>query len=276
MDAKAEPPVGTSPTARRSAGGAGPADRETERQPDPAAELASVEQPSAEQPSVEQLARLLTNRVASALGPEIRLKLSVHDNRSTMISFRRALPMLVIRVHHMFLSAPEPIATALAEYAGKGKAAAGTLLDSYIADQQARIRARPRRSSTLPSRGKCFDLAQILERLNGEFFQSGVAATIGWGRQPGRRRRKSIRLGVYDHAAREIRIHPALDSPDVPLFFVEYIVFHEMLHQLFPSGRHIGRHVHHPRAFRDRERSFPKYEVALAWERQNLARLLRR
>jgi hypothetical protein len=80
---------------------------------------------------------------------------------------------------------------------------------------------------------------------------------------------------VYDHKAREIRVHPALDRPDVPRFFVEYIVFHEMLHQLFPSDRHTGRHVHHPRAFRDRERAFPRYEAALAWEKQHLHRLLR-
>ena len=87
---------------------------------------------------------------------------------------------------------------------------------------------------------------------------------------------KSIRLGVYDHKAREIRIHPALDRPDVPRFFVEFIVFHEMLHQLFPSDRDTGRHVHHPRAFRERERQFPKYAASIAWEKQHLQELLRR
>jgi hypothetical protein len=56
---------------------------------------------------------------------------------------------------------------------------------------------------------------------------------------------------------------------------VEYIVFHEMLHQLFPSARDAGRHVHHPKAFRDRERAFPRYAAAVAWERANLATLLR-
>ena len=103
-----------------------------------------------------------------------------------------------------------------------------------------------------------------------------MRASIGWGRAPGRRRRKSIRLGVYDHQTREIRIHPALDHPEVPRFFVEFIVFHEMLHQLFPSSNGPGRRVHHPRAFRDRERAFPLYQAAIAWERENLRALLQR
>ncbi len=111
--------------------------------------------------------------------------------------------------------------------------------------------------------------------MNRTYFQDGIQARIGWGRMPPRRRRKSIRLGVYDHQTREIRIHPALDRPEVPAFFVEFIVFHEMLHQLFPSTGRGGRRVHHPRAFRDREKAFPHYVAALRWERENLGVLLR-
>jgi hypothetical protein len=81
---------------------------------------------------------------------------------------------------------------------------------------------------------------------------------------------------VYDHKAQEIRIHPALDKPDVPRFFVAFIVFHEMLHQLFPSERDAGRHVHHPRAFRAREKTFAQFTAAMQWEREHLNQLLRR
>jgi hypothetical protein len=56
---------------------------------------------------------------------------------------------------------------------------------------------------------------------------------------------------------------------------VEFIVFHEMLHQLFPSSNRAGRRVHHPRAFRDREKAFPYYTSALQWEKRNLRVLLR-
>lgn len=220
-------------------------------------------------------AKALALEVAQRLGHEVKVQLTVHDNRSTMVSFRRQPPVLKVRVHHMFLGAPPAVVDALADYTGRGRRVAGRVLDDYIAQQQQQIRAQPRKPSQLESRGQCFDLQELFDSLNAELFQGGIRARIGWGRQSARRKRKSIRLGVYDHKAREIRVHPALDRPDVPRFFVEYIVFHEMLHQLFPSDRPDGRNVHHPQAFRDRERAFPRYEAAVAWEAQHLNQLLR-
>jgi hypothetical protein len=219
----------------------------------------------------ESLARDLSRE----LGLPVRL--SVTDNRSTMISFRRAPAALRLRLHHMFLDAPEPVVRAVADYAGRGQRRAGRVLDDFIRREQPRIRQeRDATDESFTPEGRYFHLEEIRDRLNERFFQGGVRATIGWGRAPGRRRRRSIRLGVYDHQTREIRIHPALDHPEVPRFFVEFIVFHEMLHQLFPSSNGPGRRVHHPRGFRDRERAYPLYEAAIAWERENLRALLHR
>jgi hypothetical protein len=247
--------------------------------PATAAEPVAAPQPPAAPRRREETvaqARALAARIAEHLGSDFKVLLTVHDNRSTMISFRRQPPLLKLRLHHMFLEAPAPIVQALADYAGRGRGAAGTLLDDYIAERQTQIRNQPRTASELVARGRCFDLQDVFDRVNQLYFQDGIRARIGWGRATGKRRRKSIRLGVYDHKLREIRLHPALDAPMVPLYFVEFIVFHEMLHQLFPSDRHAGRHVHHPRAFRDREKAFPKYALALAWEKENLHALLKR
>jgi hypothetical protein len=224
---------------------------------------------------VTHKAESLARSLSSELGLPVRL--SVTDNRTTMISFRRAPSALRLRLHHMFLDAPEPVVRAVADYAGRGHRRAGRVLDDFIRREQPRIRQeRDLSDERFSPVGRFFHLEEIRDRLNERFFQGGVRACIGWGRTPGRRRRKSIRLGVYDHQTREIRIHPALDHPEVPRFFVEFIVFHEMLHQLFPSSNGPGRRVHHPRAFRDRERAFPLYEAAIAWERENLRALLHR
>ena len=209
----------------------------------------------------------LARRLAYELGVQVRL--SVTDNRSTMVSYSRQSGGLTLRIHHMFLDAPETILRALADYAGRGHIRAGRVLDGYIRAQESRIRTERRRTNPLEPRGRCFDLHEIFAELNQRFFQGTIRAKVGWGRLVSRRRRKTIRLGVYEHQTREIRIHPALDRPDVPRFFVEYIVFHEMLHQLFPNA-------HHPKAFRDREKAFPSYADALAWEKQHLKKLLRR
>jgi hypothetical protein len=224
---------------------------------------------------VTHKAESLARHLSDELGLPVRL--SVTDNRTTMISFRRAPSALRLRLHHMFLDAPEPVVRAVADYAGRGHRRAGRVLDDFIRLEQPRIRQeRDLSDERFSPVGRFFHLDEIRDRLNERFFQGGVRACIGWGRTPGRRRRKSIRLGVYDHQTREIRIHPALDHPEVPRFFVEFIVFHEMLHQLFPSSNGPGRRVHHPRAFRDRERAFPLYEAAIAWERENLRALLHR
>jgi len=217
----------------------------------------------------EHLAQRLTGELS------LPVRLSVTDNRSTMVSFRRSPAALRLRVHHMFLDAPDRVVRAIADYAGRGSRSAGPVLDDYIRGRQPLIRQEGRSENELNPRGRCFDLKAVFDRVNREQFRSGVAAKIGWGRMPRRRRRKSIRLGVYDHQTKEIRIHPALDRPEVPAFFVEFIVFHEMLHQLFPSSARSGRRVHHPRGFRERERRFPFYEAALRWEKQNLRVLLR-
>jgi hypothetical protein len=221
-------------------------------------------------------ARLLAQTIAQHLGPSVKVQLKLHDNRSTMMSFRRAPPLLYLRLHHMFLDAPFEVVQAIAEYAGRGVATASQRLDDFIANHQATIRVVPRNESTLKARGRCFDLDALFAELNKAYFEGRISARIGWGRHTSKRRRKSIRLGVYDHRAREIRIHPVLDRPDVPRFFVEFIVYHEMLHQEFPSARDSGRHVHHPKAFRQRERAFAKYEAAMAWEAQHLRELLSR
>lgn len=225
---------------------------------------------------VAPLAKSLAQRLAGHVGAELKVLLTVHDNKSTMISFRRTPPVLKIRLHHLFLEAPENVVEAIAEYAARGRRAAGRVLDEFIASHQTRIRATASTPTSLVARGECFDLQVVFEEINAQFFASTISARIGWGRNTSKRRRKSIRLGVYDHKAREIRIHPALDKPDVPRFFVAFIVFHEMLHQLFPSARDTGRHIHHPRAFREREKQFPHYTAAMTWERDHLNELLRR
>lgn len=246
--------------------------------PTPAPETPTLELSKPPPSRLETMAqaRLLAQRLADLVGGEFTVLLSVHDNASTMMSFRRQPPLLKVRLHHMFLDAPERVVAAVVEYAARGRRHAGPVIDEFIASRQERIRGKAPRASTLEARGRCFDLKAIFDELNETLFQGGIRARIGWGRAALRRRRRSIRLGVYDHKSREIRVHPSLDKPDVPAFFVEFIVFHEMLHQLFPSERGGGRHVHHPRAFRDREKAFPRYQAAIAWEKEHLQELLKR
>jgi hypothetical protein len=220
----------------------------------------------------------LADTLAGILSEQVHL--TIHDNRSTMISFRRREGRLYYRVHHMFLEAPETVVQALAEFAGpvRGRAAgerrrtAGTAIDAFVRHNRTRI--SPARTTPLRAQGVHHDLEAIYRRLNAEHFDGAVDARIGWGWWRGGGRRRTIKTGVYVHDSRTIRIHPTLDRAEVPEFYVAAVIFHEMLHQVIPVQSRNGRRMIHGPAFRERERTFPDHLRAKAWEGSHLAILL--
>ncbi len=207
-----------------------------------------------------------------------RVRLTVHDNRSTMVSFRRDPGEIHYRVHHMFLEAPHEVVHALAAFAGprRGAAArrreAGTRIDAFVRRNRARI-AVPRADRLLAG-GRVHDLQAIFDRLNAEHFERRIEARIGWGPVRTGKRRRTVKTGVYVQDARIIRIHPTLDRPEVPEFYVAAVVFHEMLHQAVPAREVNGRRIVHGPEFRRRERGYPDHGRARAWEDRNLSLLL--
>jgi predicted metal-dependent hydrolase len=122
--------------------------------------------------------------------------------------------------------------------------------------------------------GHHHDLDAIMQELCATYFPQCPAVAISWGRWSGRVRPHSIRFGVYQPQKQVIRIHPALDQAFVPRYFVEFIVYHELLHHVIPPMRVNGRYCMHSAAFRLGERAFARYAEASAWRKQNLRRLL--
>jgi hypothetical protein len=218
----------------------------------------------------------LADALAGLLSEPVRL--TIHDNRSTMVSFRRSRAEVHYRIHHMFLDAPGEIVGALAAFAGAARGAAarrrdaGSRIDAFVRRNRARI-AVPR-ADRLVARGRVHDLQEIYDRLNALHFEGAIEARIGWGAVRGGRRRRTVKTGVYVQDARLIRIHPTLDRPEVPVFYVAAVVFHEMLHQAVPAREVAGRRIVHGAEFRRRERAYPDHARAKAWEERNLALLL--
>jgi len=110
----------------------------------------------------------------------------------------------------------------------------------------------------LPARGRHHDLDEIFHALNQRYFHGGIPPSrLGWSHKNSRRI-----LGHYDSGHGAIIISRELDSPSVPRYLVEYVVYHEMLHIRFPVERRGQRRVVHSREFREAEKKFPKYELA--------------
>lgn len=111
------------------------------------------------------------------------------------------------------------------------------------------------------SKGRVYDLERLFSRLNRRHFDSQIQPPVlTWSQRPAR----SI-LGQHDAAHNTITISKTLDSTDVPEWFVEYILFHEMLHIKHPARVINGRRYYHSPSFRSEERSYPRYEQAQQW-----------
>jgi hypothetical protein len=125
-----------------------------------------------------------------------------------------------------------------------------------------------------PNHGRYHNLDAILDDLRRRFFPDSTGVKIRWGRWSGRTRTRSMRFGAYLPDQQLIRIHPALDQDFVPPLFVEFIVYHELLHHAMPPKRVNGRFQIHSPEFRSRERRFPGYAEAVLWRERSLHRLL--
>ncbi len=189
-----------------------------------------------------------------------------------------------LRLHRRFAEAPRDVRDALAKWLRAGRRArrAGPVLDAWIHSEIASLAPAPRRIALYPI-GLTYDLRTLAARaFETEFavdFEPKTDRTrphITWGRRALSRSRRSLRLGSYEPTSRVVRIHPVLDQPGVPEWFVAFVLKHEILHAVLDAYRdEHGRWVHHGEAFRAREASWPEHGPALAWEQRNLSRLIR-
>ncbi|HWB61603.1 MAG TPA: hypothetical protein VG733_19125 [Chthoniobacteraceae bacterium] len=128
-----------------------------------------------------------------------------------------------------------------------------------------------------PYEGKHFDLRALFDKVNARYFRNALRNyTVMWGQKRSQRPKEYFVFGTIQEDDRVIKIHPLLDAPWVPSWFLEFVMYHEMLHALTPdrydsSGRRI---VHHDEFYK-RERKFRFYKRAKRWEDANLARFLR-
>ena len=180
-----------------------------------------------------------------------------------------------VRLHHMFLRAPDSVIDDLATFLMRSNRHANARLDRYIEDNDDKIRKGIDRNTTLRTEGEHYDLQSIYNYLNRQYFEDALDLRITWGKAPNKARRHSIRMGTYSQDEQLIRIHPSLDASWVPSFVVELVIYHEMLHAVVPPILRGRQKIFHTPEFRRREAAHPDYQKAVAWERANLYRLLR-
>ena len=266
---------------------------ETEHEVDPeldVEDLVDLQPETAEEPTEEEGAWTSLSpldqenrriELQSRLGAYLRsgrARVVLTDNVYSMVTIKRGDGVSTFRVHHMFADAPAKVVRALAQYADLQSRDAATLLRDYIDANDGRVRRRDSpRPITVDVEGRHHNLQEIFDRLNAAYFEGAIRARITWGPRTKRKRaRDSIKLGSYTVEDELIRIHPVLDASDVPAFFVEWVVYHEMLHEVHDMPIVDGRRVYHTAEFRQAEAQFERYAEAVMWERTHLVKLLER
>lgn len=233
--------------------------------------------PAWDEAEAEEQRQSLQTRLA-AYFTKGRPRVVFTDNLNTMLSIKRGQGVWTLRMHRMFAAAPPAVLRAVAQYAQSQDRRSATLLRRYIDHHEHLIRppVEPRAQS-IDVQGAHHNLKAIFDELNAEYFEGGIEARITWGPRTRRKAgRESIKLGSYSVEEQLIRIHPVLDAADVPRFFIAWIIYHEMLHEVHDMPIVDGRRVYHTPEFRRAEARFEHYAEAVLWERTQVHKLLDR
>jgi len=226
--------------------------------------------------SIDRL-HTIENQLSNRLQKQVRVIPT--RNRSHLITVRKSgVHSVHLRVQEIFLHAPDDVWSAIGTFMLSPTPDSRRVIRGYISG----IRPSPgvnvsSRQGKVSLQGKCFNLGDIFDELNRSYFNGEIQCGITWGKVYRKRRRRSISFGNYEGFSNMIKINPALDRSEVPRFFVEYIVYHEMIHARIDRhpDRKTNHRIHHGDDFYREEKQFRDYEEALAWEKRNMALFVR-
>lgn len=194
------------------------------------------------------------------------LSLVLTENVRSLLSLRpgrEGIPQ--VRLHKMFLQAPQDVLAELGRYIKNPRAGRTPLFWRFVQGNTHLIAQPTARRTAMRTSGKFHDLAEMFDNINREQFGGRLKCGVTWG-HGARGRVKRRTLGSYSTASDTIRINSVLDRKDVPSYYVGFVLYHEMLHADMGIGELGGRRLVHPREFKERERLYTHYERAMTYE----------
>jgi predicted metal-dependent hydrolase len=194
------------------------------------------------------------------------ISMAITDNSVSMLSVTRKGNLLSLRLHRMFLEAGGDILNEIAEFMKRRKGKT-PLLRKFVRQNSNCLPMRTPRKTRLNTEGKHFDLQAIYDSLNHDYFGGRISCCITWGVRSPRYAVKRRTVGSYSSQTNTIRVTPLLDKRTIPRYFIEFVVYHEMLHADMDTPKKNARRLVHSKEFRRREKVYEQYEKAVAWER---------
>lgn len=200
-----------------------------------------------------------------------KLKLRINDNHSTMLSVRWEPDHTRVSVHRMFLDAPHNVMDDLACYLrGKKRELAPTVKAFIEQCRKGLDYSHAIDHRELYHEGEVYNVFDLYNEVNAEYFSNKLDLLITWFGQPTCRNRTRISFGLYQDTLRLIKINRILDKNEVPCYLVKYVIYHEMLHHVYPPYLdESGVQRIHNEEFKQQEQKFRYYHRATHWIREN-------
>ncbi len=195
-----------------------------------------------------------------------QISLTLTDNSTSMISVKSFGNTVSVRLHRMFLGAGDDVISEIAQFIRKRKGKTPLIRD-FIRQNSGCLKKKPVRKANINAQGKYYNLFDIYRSINEEYFGGTVSAFITWGTKSPRYAVRKRTLGSYSSHANIIKINPVLDIKRNPRYFIEFVVYHEMLHADMATEIKNGRRSVHSKEFKRREKLFKHYDKAAAWEK---------
>ena len=199
------------------------------------------------------------------------IRLSVKDNRSTMLSVRWEEDCTKISLHRIFLSAPKNVLIALADSILEKQTTVASPVKAFIQECVEGIdHSNKIDPLDLSHQGEIHNVKHFYDEINKEYFNNSLNLQISWFGDSNKRNKSNVSFGLYHNALRLIKINRIMDTSVFPSYVIRFIIYHEMLHSVCPPYvDEKGIHRIHHKEFKSREKEFKDFSIAKKWIQQH-------
>lgn len=197
-----------------------------------------------------------------------KIEVIIHQYQSKRLKIVRKKNRWIFYLHTLFLEAPDQIVKAIIQYAQSRKSEDHSLIKQFVYAKQNELDlSHTLNKKKLVTKGRYFDLKQIYSSVNQRDFENKMNLEITWF-YPRYRTYRHITFGQYDRCLKLIKINHYLDTEKTPHFFMDYLIYHEMLHEKSPPYMdQSGRCRIHTKEFKALEKNHPFIRESKQWEK---------
>jgi hypothetical protein len=171
---------------------------------------------------------------------------------------------ITLEINESFISSPRSIKELLVRSTIGGKShTKNKMLKEFTKGPEfkkiSRLIQAENKNNLITYQGLFFNLEEIFQTINRRYFEGKLdRPRLNWSSRHSKRR-----LGYYHPDSDQITISRSLDSKAVQPLLIEYILYHEMLHNFMGIRETNSRRYAHTGEFKKKEKSFINYQEAI-------------